>query len=421
MKPTIKRIFALLLVVALFITMMSVSFVASASEEDDVRNEISRLEQESQRLEAQLAELKKQKADQVAMRKVYEAQIANLQKEINAYTSSILQCKKEIEDCLVKIEEAEAKIVDTKETFKKRIRSMHMSNTDNNVQLLLGAQSFSDFLTIAQLTKSMTNQDQIVINKIIETVNYIEQQVKENEARAKELAKSMTDLESKKATLAIKEAEVNKIISGITSTQNQVSNQNASIEQQLKDKESYLNYLLGGSDMYSGPFDGTFLWPVPGFSRISAYWQSNDSVHKGNHKGIDIAGPYGNNSAISGAKVVASASGTVAIVYSSCSHNYGKSSSCGYYNSSGKWVSCGNGFGNNVRIDHGGFNGQTYRTVYAHLKSVASGIYVGKYVSRGETIGYVGTTGWSTGYHLHFAIAVSGAYKNPLNYKIVYN
>lgn len=417
MKFTIKRILSLLLVVALFVTMMSVSFVATASEEDDVRSEISKLEQESQRLEAELAQLKKNKAEQVDIRKTLESQISNLQKEINTYTSAILQCKREIEESLKKIEEAEEKIVDTKETFKKRIRSMHMSNTDNNVQLLLGAQSFSDFLTIAQLTKSMTNQDQIVINKIIETVNFIEQEVLENKARAEELGKSMAALEAKKENLAIKEAEVNKIISQISSDQNRVDNANDSIEKQIRDKENYLNYLLGGGTTYTGPFDGTFLWPVPGFSRISAYWQSNDSVHKGDHKGIDIAGPYGNNAAISGANVVASASGNVARLHNSCPHNYGKSKSCG----------CGGGYGNNIRIDHGKYNGKYYLTIYAHLKSVASGMYVGKYVSRNQVVGYVGSTGWSTGYHLHYGIAESANttfdnsdWRNPFNFKIVY-
>lgn len=410
MNSILKRVISLILVFLVFTATITVSFTASASQESDIKQEISELEKESQRLEAQLANLKKQKTDQVAIKKVIESQINNLQKEIDAYTSSILKCKNDIAASEQNIKNKNNEIADTKETFKKRIRSMYMSNSDNKVQLLLGAESFGDFLTLAQLTKTMTSQDKIIINKLIEVIAQIEKEIAANKQREEELKVSMGLLNEKRQQLSNKEAEVNSIISSISNTQNQVDNANDSIEKQIKDKEDYLNYLLGGDSYYTGPFDGKFLWPVPGFSRISAYWESNDSVHNGDHKGIDISGPWGSSSSISGANVVASAAGTVARLYNGCPHNYGKSKSCG----------CGGGFGNNIRIDHGKYNGNEYLTIYAHLRSVASGMYVNKHVSRGQVVGYVGSTGWSTGYHLHFGVAVNGAWKNPFNYTFVY-
>ena len=71
---------------------------------------------------------------------------------------------------------------------------------------------------------------------------------------------------------------------------------------------------------------------------------------------------------------------------------------------------CGGGYGNYVIIQHDG----TYSTVYGHMQSLA--VSEGDYVSAGQTIGYVGTTGFSTGYHLHFEIRVNGSRVDPMNY-----
>ena len=69
-------------------------------------------------------------------------------------------------------------------------------------------------------------------------------------------------------------------------------------------------------------------------------------------------------------------------------------------------MGCGNGFGNHVRLSHGTYNGDSYLTIYGHMMKVASGMKLNKYYSRGQVIGYVGTTGRSTGYHLQLVLTV---------------
>ena len=96
----------------------------------------------------------------------------------------------------------------------------------------------------------------------------------------------------------------------------------------------------------------------------------------------------------------AAKAGTVIAVNNSCSHNYAKNSSCG----------CGGGYGNYVIISHDG----TYSTLYGHLSSAA--VSVGQYVEQGQVIGYIGSTGWSTGAHLHFEVRVNGVANDPLGY-----
>ncbi|MCI6825449.1 MAG: M23 family metallopeptidase [Ruminococcus bromii] len=99
-----------------------------------------------------------------------------------------------------------------------------------------------------------------------------------------------------------------------------------------------------------------------------------------------------------GASVVAADNGTVIDTYNSCYHNWGKNGSCG----------CNGGYGNYVMIDHG--NGKV--TVYGHFTNVI--VSPGQTVKKGQTIGYVGSTGNSTGPHLHFECRYNGVKYNPM-------
>lgn len=135
-----------------------------------------------------------------------------------------------------------------------------------------------------------------------------------------------------------------------------------------------------------------FGWPCPGFYTLTSGFGPRWGTH---HSGIDIS-----SGGIAGAPVVASMSGTVISVVTGCPHDYSKSSSCG----------CGGGYGNYVIIQHS----DGYSTLYAHMSSVA--VSSGQTVSQGQTIGYVGSTGFSTGPHLHFEVRVNGNRVDPEQY-----
>lgn len=135
-----------------------------------------------------------------------------------------------------------------------------------------------------------------------------------------------------------------------------------------------------------------FGWPCPGFYTLTSGFGPRWGTH---HSGIDIS-----SGGIAGASVVASMSGTVISVVTGCPHDYGKSSSCG----------CGGGYGNYVIVQHS----DGYSTLYAHMSSVA--VSSGQTVSQGQTLGYVGSTGFSTGPHLHFEVRVNGNRVDPEQY-----
>lgn len=141
-------------------------------------------------------------------------------------------------------------------------------------------------------------------------------------------------------------------------------------------------------------------WPVGnGYGSITSDWGSRWGTY---HKGVDITASDGGT--IMGKPIVAACDGIVVTVQNSCPHNYGKSSSCG----------CGGGYGRYAVIAH---TDGTYSTLYAHMSSVS--VSARQFVSKGEVIGYAGSTGYSTGAHLHFEVhkssTMDGAFWNFSN------
>ncbi|MBR1483878.1 MAG: M23 family metallopeptidase, partial [Ruminococcus sp.] len=137
------------------------------------------------------------------------------------------------------------------------------------------------------------------------------------------------------------------------------------------------------------PSGGDYVWPAPGVYYISSDYGDSEGRGYG-HSGVDIAGPMFST-------IVAASSGTVVATYSGCVHNWGKEGDCG----------CGGSYGNYVMIDHG--NGKM--TIYGHLSSV--GVSEGQSVSAGQVIGQMGSTGHSTGSHLHFECRLNGSTYDP--------
>ena len=144
--------------------------------------------------------------------------------------------------------------------------------------------------------------------------------------------------------------------------------------------------LLTGQRRKMSAVSSGYLWPCPGYYLLSSSYSD--------HGAIDICGKD-----IMGAPVFAAENGTVMYTNNSCTHNFGKAESCG----------CGGGYGNYVWLSHG--NGK--ETIYGHLTSAA--VAEGSAVKKGDLIGYVGSTGQSTGPHLHFECRQDGVRYDPMS------
>lgn len=397
MRKNLLRILSLSLA---FTVIMGSSFIrSSALSASEIRNNISNLESQSQDLEKKIKELQGKINAQSELKSALEQKISVVQKQINICNSEISKINSSISANNAEIEKTNKEIEADKLSFKKRLRAIYMSNSGSNVQVLLGADDFSEFLQLSQLTASVSSRDKMLIEKLVESIKVLQEKQKENEKLLAEQVEIKKIVTEKQQELQAENTAIQSVINKIDSDQASLEKTNASIERQIKDYRNTLNSMTttnGTSFVYDG---GDFLWPVSGYYSISAGFQSNDAVHRGHHNGIDICG-----SGISGKPIIAIADGIVTKSNNSCTHNYKKSGSCG----------CGGGYGNYVTINHGTKDGNTYVVTYGHMSSTAVG--TGATVKKGQVIGYVGTTGWSTGYHLHFGIAVNGVWRNPMKF-----
>ncbi len=366
-----------------------------AKTQAEINAQISELEKQSQELKKEISALKSQKAEQNAIKNKIEAQISNTQQQINLCNSRINAYNAEIAENEKKIAQKEQEKEDTIFLFKQRLRTIHMSNGSSTIQVLLGAESFADYLALAQLTKVITAHDQKIVDQIISLVEEINAAQEVINQRIAEQNEAKSTLAQKRSELNEQVSAVNAVISEINASQSDAQSEEKQIQAEINALEAelapYIN--MTTTAVYDG---GAFTWPVPGHYQVSSGFGRRWGTW---HRGIDI-----NDRNIFNAPIVAIADGVVVKSYNSCGHNYGKKSSCG----------CGSGWGNHVMIDHGSNGGTNYKSLCGHMTKVA--VSAGQTVKKGQVIGYVGSTGYSTGYHCHFEIYVNGNRVDPMQY-----
>ena len=392
----------MLCLVMILVTCVMPVFSVSAESEAELKDKLEDLKNQSSAIESEIASLKAQKADQQKIKNALEKQIANLQYQINICTDAIDKNNEIIAENEKEIANKTEKMQQTIFEFKKRIRTIYMSgSTTGGLEILLGADSFSDFIALSQLTQNVSRKDKKMVDGIVAEIEEINLKIEENRALVEEQKAIKAELDIQQDKLDDQVAEISRVISSIQADNKELQTELDRLEAEYQSTLDMLYSPEGGEDTV---FEGMFTWPVPGFTnRTSEYgprWNAN-------HAGIDIA-----QSGIANARVVAAASGTVTVYCNSCTHNYGKVNSNGSVYSRG----CGGGYGTWLKIEHGQHDGISYRTVYAHLSPGSIAVSTGQYVNKGATVGRVGTTGRSTGYHLHFEIRQNGVPKNPMNW-----
>ncbi len=382
----------LVVILSLFSSVLYIP--TSAASTTQMKNEISELEAKSAKLEKEIAQLKKDKAEQNAIKTKLDEQIAVTQEKISACTRLINSYKSEIKKFEAEIKEKQAEIDDTKFLFRQRMRSIYMSgSTNNDLLVLLDADSFSDYLALSEVSRTISAHDKKIVNEItdaIEEINKSQKAINEKMAAQNEIKKSLANEQAK---LKNQQAEVNGVIATIDNDKSALEAKNKTYEAAINKLEKEVQAALAAaSSSGKNPVfkSGKFTWPVPGFYNITSYYGYRVNPVSGIYKlhgGIDIA-----SAGIYGKAIVAAADGVVV---------------------SAGWNS--GGFGNWVVINHGTSGGNQFATLYAHMCS-APVVSSGQTVKAGQTIGYVGSTGNSTGNHLHFEVRVNGSRVNPMSY-----
>lgn len=326
-------------------------------------------------IESKVTELNQQLID-------ISARITDLENQLTAKSEDIQETKDE----LAGAKEREAQQY---ADMKVRIQFMYENGQTSYLEALLSSRNISEFLNSADYIAQIQSYDRQKLTEYQDTVESIVNLEAQLEQEYNDLEALKSTVESNKATVAAmmrqKESELADISGDIEDAQSDADYYAAEIQAQeeliaaIKRAEAEKAAAGVEEHPYTG---GAFRWPCPSSTRVTSDYGTRVSPMSGassNHKGIDIG-------ASAGADIIAAADGTVtAASYSSAAGNY-------------------------VMIDHGG----GLYTVYMHASSLL--VSPGQTVSAGDVIAKVGSTGISTGSHLHFGVSLNGSYVSPWSY-----
>ncbi|MFB9756466.1 murein hydrolase activator EnvC family protein [Paenibacillus hodogayensis] len=339
--------------------------------------------------EKQKKELVARKTEETKSLEDIKKQIEDQGKRLNEIQEQISSTKETVRQTNDELQEAEERVESRDKLLKSRVRLMYTNGFVSYMEVLFESTSFSDFLDRYHALRSIVSQDKEILQsnkrdrllveqkkvKVEEQLAMVQVQYAEREKAQNEMMQKQKDKEVVIASLAREEEKTEQI----TEEQEEYARKLADEKSKLWAEKNKNNTKNKPTAVYSG---GKLSWPLPGRSTISSgFVQRINPVTKKNesHKGIDIPAP-------AGTEIHAAAPGTVIIA---------------------QWV---NGYGNTIVIDHGG----GLQTWYGHARGLAAS--EGDYVKTGDVVSYVGSTGQSTGNHLHFEVRQNGVPVDPIPY-----
>ena len=355
---------------------------------DALKGDAKDLTAQRKALEEKLAALSDDKAEVMKKKELLDDQIAvqvseirNVESQISTYEDLIAQTQAELADAQQK-EEIQYDL------FCKRVRAMEEEGTVSYWSVLFKADSFTDLLDRLDAVNEVMDADQAVIDRLKALQDEISQKEAELQESKSGAEAARADLVSKKSALEKQRAEANQLIAQLAANESETEAEIDGMEEEEERIQREIQELsrklaaqqaAAGQSNRSNP--GGYIWPVDSRYITSTMGgrASPGGIGSTDHKGTDI-GRVGYTSPIYAAKA-----GTVIVSQRSRS------------------------YGNYVVISHGSGN----TTLYGHMSSRK--VEVGQYVNQGDVIGITGSTGNSTGPHLHFEITENGVRVNPLS------
>ena len=349
-----------------------------------MKEEANSLKQQQEEIQDQLDSLAADRENAMARKTLLEQQINATRAEINTIAAQIAKYDELIAQKQEELSQAEAEEQAQYELFCERVRYMEEQGEVSYWSILFSSKDFADLLDNAMMVEEIMDYDNQVMDQLIALREQIEQDKAELETARQEQQDAKAEQEAAQANLQAQESEVDALLSQISNQEDELEAREA----QLRAASDAATAEIAAAErelaaqIANVPSESGFLWPLPGRYNLSSLFGSRKHPITGkanNHTGIDIP-------ASSGTSILAAKSGVV---------------TTSTYN---------NSYGNYVVVSHS--DGTS--TLYAHM--VRRNCSKGDTVSQGQVIGYVGTTGSSTGNHLHFEVRVNGSRVDPINY-----
>lgn len=356
---------------------------------NSLQSELDKLKQEQKELQSKLNSVSNKKEQAKAVKASLDADLNNVLSQISTLSLQIDAMNESIKMTQEDIDVSKKNINEQILLLRKRIQTSYKAGYSNALSVVLGADSYYNSLVRTRVISEISERDQEIIKELNEEKERLEKREEELKFEQDELKKATDELEGSKGSLSKKIEAANANIEDISKLEAEYAADVAESQKKAKEMESEIsavyaaiaNLSTSENSEYVG---GEMKWPLPNFSNISSSygWRFNGSDF---HTGIDITG-----GGCMGADIVAANTGTV--VKANTVYTQGR------------------GYGMYIIIDHGG--GKS--TLYGHCSQLL--VSEGQTVSRGQVIAKVGTTGWSTGPHLHFEVRENGNHVNPLPY-----
>lgn len=357
------------------------------------KKEVSKLKTSLTDVEALKKELERNKSDLATYVMQLDSELSGIQENIEKYNTLIAEKEQQIEETTAELNEAIKQQEEQYAAMKERIRFMYEKGDVFYLELLFSSNGFSDMANKADYIEALSRYDKQKLDEYVETKEMVELCKEQLEAEKELYDEAKIAVEAEEASVSAlieeKEAQIVSVSSDISTKEaaikeyeDMIAQENAEIaalEKAVAEEKARLEAENAKARVYNG---GMFAWPCPSYKRISDEYGNRMHPILGTqqfHNGLDMAAP-------GGSAILAAYDGdVVAAAYSSSMGNY-------------------------IMIDHG----SGLYTIYMHC----SALYVskGQSVTKGQNIAAVGSTGRSTGNHLHFGVRLNGSYVSPWNY-----
>lgn len=339
-----------------FLTVFSLLFTTSyiySENQDDLNKKLSENKQEQESLDKQINDL--------------DAKVEEIELNIQETNNKINVLDSEIGQTQLEIEELEVNITNNEELLGQRLKIINSNYSIGYLKVILSSSSLSDFFNNIYMVRQVVEQDKDLLKELDDNKAKIETKEKELQDKKQYQEELKQSLEQDNENIQANKKELESLKS--------------ELEQEEAELESEIEKLASQSAVADGAVISSGSWPVPGYSVNSPYGPRMHPVLKVPkiHTGIDIAAP----------------TGTPAVAIDN-----------------GKVIFAGDqsGYGRTVMIQHD--DGKV--TLYAHNSQLL--VSVGDRVQKGQVVTKIGSTGMSTGPHLHFEVRINGKHTNPMAY-----
>jgi len=380
-----KAAYTIIIILVIVISNLGLVYAESAS---DLKAEKKNIDDQIAETNSEIAGVKSQMSDALTQINRLNSQIGSYQDEISELESQLAVLNTQISEKEASIREQEQKYNEQKELLEKRLVAMYESGTTSFLDMLLSSDGLADFISKYYLISQLAEYDTELLEAIEQTRLQIEAEKAELETSKQAVETSKQTIKAKSDALGVSVNEKNKLVNTLSAEERTLEQQLAEFEKDKKEIQARLAAIAAQSSSTTitvTPSAAGYGTPIAGKTKNSI---TTGYYGYSGHTGVDFA-------CSSGTPILAVKSGTVVI-----------SDALKYSNGSYK------SYGEYIVIDHG----DGTMTLYAHGLAGSRQVGVGQSVSIGQTIMKVGSTGNSTGPHLHFEVRIGGKPVNPTPY-----